>query len=189
MSLKCYCGLVINNPQYPVHCICGRRWKSRQEFSRFKNEVQSCCGTTTATGPKLSSVNFQATHCQYRKIPGSEDVYLCVKCRHTTNRPVQERVCGEAVKPPAGLISVSIIGKAEHFIVSLAHLAVSKFKFRTKKEIKDIWVQHCSQCEYYDPIEDQCMSCGCNINLHTADKALNKLAWKTEPCPQDKFTQ
>lgn len=43
----------------------------------------------------------------------------------------------------------------------------------------------CNSCDKFDRKNTQCMICGCNINKERI--LLNKLAWKDQKCPIDKW--
>jgi hypothetical protein len=43
----------------------------------------------------------------------------------------------------------------------------------------------CSSCNKFDSKNAKCMICGCNINKERI--LLNKLAWKDQKCPIDKW--
>lgn len=43
----------------------------------------------------------------------------------------------------------------------------------------------CKQCEFYEPINSQCLVCGCNLS--DKKKFLNKLAWADQECPLGKW--
>ena len=43
----------------------------------------------------------------------------------------------------------------------------------------------CNSCESYDQIYHQCVICGCNINKQKI--FMNKLAWKDQKCPLNKW--
>jgi hypothetical protein len=44
----------------------------------------------------------------------------------------------------------------------------------------------CSDCEFYDGVNDQCLHCGCNISNKSI--FLNKLAWADQQCPINKWS-
>lgn len=43
----------------------------------------------------------------------------------------------------------------------------------------------CQECQEYDNKEKQCSLCGCNVNQKRI--FLNKLAWKDQKCPLNKW--
>lgn len=43
----------------------------------------------------------------------------------------------------------------------------------------------CRNCEKFDLINSQCLVCGCNIS--TKKIFMNKLAWKDQKCPENKW--
>lgn len=43
----------------------------------------------------------------------------------------------------------------------------------------------CCSCEFFDDSASQCLQCGCNIK--TKKIFMNKLAWKDQQCPLEKW--
>jgi len=43
----------------------------------------------------------------------------------------------------------------------------------------------CNRCDFLDTKQSICLQCGCNIS--NRKKFLNKLAWKDQKCPIDKW--
>lgn len=43
----------------------------------------------------------------------------------------------------------------------------------------------CTNCEFFDNKENQCLHCGCNINNKKI--FMNKLAWLDQQCPVQKW--
>jgi hypothetical protein len=56
---------------------------------------------------------------------------------------------------------------------------------KSSQELIDERYSICKGCEYFDIKNHQCLVCGCNIN--TQKIFMNKLAWKDQKCPQDKW--
>lgn len=56
-----------------------------------------------------------------------------------------------------------------------------------KSSYKDIYSRFgiCYTCPSISPQKDQCLECGCYIS--TQKKFLNKLAWKDQKCPLNKW--
>jgi hypothetical protein len=69
------------------------------------------------------------------------------------------------------------------FAAALAKHACDGFRRRSEEEIREILDTHCRSCEFFSG--QHCTRCGCYCNDH--DVFLNKLAWKSESCPENKW--
>lgn len=82
------------------------------------------------------------------------------------------------------LQSPSIFKKLLTFAKSLAWHIYSGFPKSDQKLIDDRFAI-CSSCDLYDKLHSQCLVCGCNINRQRI--FMNKLAWKDQKCPENKW--
>lgn len=84
----------------------------------------------------------------------------------------------------------TLICKTINFIKSLFNHIRTGMKKSSKKETSKRF-DICRACEFFIPIENHlelkgmCEICGCNLS----DKKIlmNKLAWKDQKCPKDKW--
>lgn len=75
------------------------------------------------------------------------------------------------------------------FIVAATKHAASGFPMCSDDEVKERY-EICETCHYFKEKKGHkyCKSLGCGCNISRAsNKYLNKLAWKTESCPQGKW--
>lgn len=56
---------------------------------------------------------------------------------------------------------------------------------KSSQEVINTRYSICSDCEFLDKKNNQCLVCGCNINNRKI--FLNKLAWADQKCPIDKW--
>jgi hypothetical protein len=54
----------------------------------------------------------------------------------------------------------------------------------SQKQINDRF-DICLKCDFYDKSHSQCLQCGCGVS--NKKLFLNKLAWKDQKCPLDKW--
>lgn len=62
---------------------------------------------------------------------------------------------------------------------------ISRGMPKSSQELINYRFAICQNCSDYDNKEKQCMLCGCNINDRKI--FLNKLAWKDQSCPVNKW--
>jgi len=79
---------------------------------------------------------------------------------------------------------LSFKNKVISFLKSLSRHIYSGMPKSGQKLIDERY-KICVSCELFDSKEQQCLFCGCNVN----DKNIfmNKLAWKDQKCPKDKW--
>jgi uncharacterized paraquat-inducible protein A len=77
-----------------------------------------------------------------------------------------------------------ILNKILTFIKSLFRHIYNGFPKCSKQQIMFRY-GICSVCEFFDDKQSQCLQCGCNIK--TKKIFLNKLAWKDQKCPINKW--
>ena len=70
------------------------------------------------------------------------------------------------------------------FLKSLWWHIWAGFPKSSNQEILDRF-KICQDCEYLDKKQSVCLQCGCNVN--TKKIFLNKLAWKDQKCPINKW--
>jgi len=70
------------------------------------------------------------------------------------------------------------------FIKSLFWHAYSGFP-KSSQILIDHRYDICFNCDKFDIPNSQCLVCGCNINQKKM--FLNKLAWKDQKCPENKW--
>lgn len=70
------------------------------------------------------------------------------------------------------------------FLKALAFHASLGFPKSTKHQIETRY-RTCLGCDQFDKVNSQCLVCGCNISKKS--KFLNKLAWKEQKCPLEKW--
>lgn len=56
---------------------------------------------------------------------------------------------------------------------------------KSSQELINARYSMCQSCEYLDPINSECLQCGCNINSKKI--FMNKLAWHDQKCPINKW--
>jgi hypothetical protein len=57
---------------------------------------------------------------------------------------------------------------------------------RGESEIIRIFTENCVKCESFEERSSSCGHCGCRVNQSTI-APLNKIAMKTEQCPEEKW--
>lgn len=77
-----------------------------------------------------------------------------------------------------------LINKTLTFIKSLFWHAYFGFPKSSQTLIKYRY-KICYDCDKFDHLNSQCLVCGCNINQKKI--FLNKLAWKDQKCPENKW--
>jgi hypothetical protein len=77
-----------------------------------------------------------------------------------------------------------LISKIQTFIKSLIWHAYSGFP-KSSQELINERLSICQKCDMFDNISSQCLVCGCNISNKKI--FMNKLAWKGQKCPQNKW--
>lgn len=85
-----------------------------------------------------------------------------------------------AIQPAPQLPPLVIRGL--NFGAALWRHAMGGFEYRSQAEIEDR-VEVCKKCDQFNG--EHCLKCGCACNTH--DQFLNKLAWKSEKCPEGKW--
>lgn len=103
---------------------------------------------------------------------GSGSEYKCKVCGYTFKRPVN-RKCG-----PSG------IKRATNFVKAVVNHTITGAERVSQDEI-DRRYEICKECPLFSDGICKHNSCGCNIS--NVQKFLNKLAWKDQQCPLDKW--
>jgi hypothetical protein len=70
--------------------------------------------------------------------------------------------------------------KLSNFTLAAAKFAAGGF-IESSKEVYDSRVLTCLACKYYDVDTDDCLKCGCPIEV--------KAKWNTESCPENKWSK
>ena len=68
--------------------------------------------------------------------------------------------------------------KPTNFTLAAAKFAAGGF-IKSTKEVYDARVLTCLACKYYDADKDECLVCGCPVEV--------KASWSTESCPKNKW--
>ena len=79
-------------------------------------------------------------------------------------------------------MSLSI--KIKNFIKSLIWHAYAGFP-KSNQDLINYRFEICKSCEMFDTTNNQCLMCGCNISKKKI--FMNKLAWKDQKCPSNKW--
>lgn len=69
--------------------------------------------------------------------------------------------------------------------------ALSGFRTRTQEEVYTIFHDKCGSCEHFNRFyedEGECNLCGCYLKEKRNLFQLNKIQFKTEKCPDGKWT-
>jgi hypothetical protein len=82
------------------------------------------------------------------------------------------------------MIKPSIINKIKNFLKSLFWHIYAGFP-KSSQELINNRFAICSGCDFFDKYNKQCLHCGCSINQKAI--FMNKLAWKDQKCPTDKW--
>lgn len=117
----------------------------------------------------------------------------CTKCNETWKTDNVELIasCNTGGKcifvldknPPEPISFPPVSQRAKNFSKAVVRHAKNKFKKRKAEEIKEIYENHCSKCEFL--VNDSCAKCGCPVSANTIYR--NKLRWASEKCPLDKW--
>lgn len=122
---------------------------------------------------EIKKHKYKCAICEIEVISMSDDINIdCLK--PTSKYGVQLR----NVLPPF-YIRFGRFGKA------LINHIKSGAERRSDNEIKFIFNTFCLQCKLN--IDGVCAKCGCNVNDKTDLLSLNKISWKTEKCPINKW--
>jgi len=73
-------------------------------------------------------------------------------------------------------------------IVNFTKAIIQHIRYGMKKSSSsdiDLRYSICLTCPSISPQKDQCLECGCYISIQK--KVLNKLAWKDQKCPLNKW--
>tara|TARA_R100001480_G_scaffold137590_1_gene134635 strand:+ start:433 stop:669 length:237 start_codon:yes stop_codon:yes gene_type:complete len=70
--------------------------------------------------------------------------------------------------------------KLNNFTLAAAKFAAGGF-IKSSKELYDSRVLTCLACKYYESNKDECLVCGCPIEV--------KASWSTESCPKNKWSK
>ena len=70
--------------------------------------------------------------------------------------------------------------KLSNFTLAAAKFAAGGF-IKSSKELYDERVLTCLACKYYDANKDECLVCGCPVEV--------KASWITESCPKNKWNK
>lgn len=79
---------------------------------------------------------------------------------------------------------MKILDKIKNFIKSFIWHAYSGFP-KSSQELINFRLSICQSCDMFDFKNNQCLVCGCNISNKKI--FMNKLAWKDQACPQNKW--
>lgn len=79
---------------------------------------------------------------------------------------------------------MSLINKIKTFLKSLIWHAYSGFP-KSEQSLINYRYDICVSCDLYDRLNSQCLACGCNISQKRI--FMNKLAWKDQKCPKEKW--
>lgn len=96
----------------------------------------------------------------------------------------QENVSKEPRKPNV-LEPPPLLRRGFNFVQALAKHVGDGMRQRTQEEINDILENHCKGCPFFNGTVCTHNKCGCKVN---AGKVFfNKLAWKSEKCPDGRW--
>lgn len=79
---------------------------------------------------------------------------------------------------------MSLLTKIKNFIRSLIWHAYSGFP-KSDQQLINKRFAICNDCEMFSATSNQCLVCGCHINQKKI--FMNKLAWKDQKCPMNKW--
>lgn len=118
--------------------------------------------------------------CEHVTNPGGEraegDCYLC--WLYHSPRGERYRRLWDAPEPPGWL------QRAAHFGAAVAAHVADGLAKRTPEEIDALYETHCKPCPQF--VGEVCSRCGCGVHKRRRIW-LNKLAWRSEHCPEGKW--
>lgn len=79
---------------------------------------------------------------------------------------------------------MNILYRLKNFAKSLFFHAYWGFP-KSEQSLIDHRYSVCLSCDMFDKKNSQCLVCGCNLSNKKI--FLNKLAWKDQKCPKDKW--
>lgn len=81
---------------------------------------------------------------------------------------------------------ITFIEKTLRYAQAVSSWAENGFQVRTPEEIRKIYEEYCSTCEFFEEEKSTCNTCGCHVNLSPL-ALFNKIAMKNQYCPQKKW--
>lgn len=123
------------------------------------------------------------------ELPEGYHVYTCVRCNlftaPTTASP-DKILCkcenpALLEEPPKDLKAPNIIQKLGRYGVSYLRHIKNGRREATREQIRGRY-SHCVSCGKFDKKNEQCLICGCAINLKLASEGRNKLGWADMVC-------
>lgn len=94
--------------------------------------------------------------------------------------------CDKETAQEARLKEAHIGNKILNYGIAIRRWVAAGKPVRSQERILQIFDQHCSKCERYDPDRHACKNCGCAVS-EVAEPLNNKLAMATESCPLGQF--
>lgn len=79
----------------------------------------------------------------------------------------------------------SLMLRVARFVPAIMRHALDGGRKRTENEVEEL-LAICEQCPLFRADVGKCAKCGCNCSRN-ADEFLNKLAWRSERCPEGKW--
>lgn len=130
--------------------------------------------------------------CQLEPIPDTHDCH-CTRCGTVFHdaRPeeLKVRCLHEGLGQPMTVRRWLNFGKAlgRHLIDVTAKTAQGKLSeaYRTPEEIDAIFTEQCQPCPFFNGRICTHSKCGCNLGGQ--EKFLNKLKWRSETCPDERW--
>jgi hypothetical protein len=107
-----------------------------------------------------------------------------LKCS-ITKLPVTEEICNRCDAETRER-EATLGDKAKNYFGAVRRWVASGSPTRTEGEIRELFENHCQNCDRYDPVKHACKNCGCSISTDSSPLS-NKLAMKTEHCPLGRF--
>lgn len=120
-------------------------------------------------------------------IKGSE-LLQCIRCGFTVETKADlPETCTPFLAKPMPHLTQQLL----HFAEAIKEAILHGIPTCDRQEIEERHEQCCPRnappCKYYHPVAQACTSCGCHVNLFSFNEGLNKLAWKEETCPLEKW--
>lgn len=79
---------------------------------------------------------------------------------------------------------MSLLVRIKNFIKSLIWHIYAGFP-KSNQQLIDYRYKICNDCDMMNKASSQCLVCGCNISNKKI--FMNKLAWKDQSCPKNKW--
>jgi hypothetical protein len=154
--------------------------KDRQREARMAKAEAYFRRPPPSEGSTLQSLDLQPgfVPCPFRQ-GGKEP-----KCQ-VTGLGVTPETC-ERCSEEAREQEASLGKKMSNYFWAVRKWVQSGRPTRTEEEIKNLFENHCKQCERYDKKKHACKSCGCLVSTDSTP-LRNKLAMATEGCPLGQF--